>query len=82
MLELVNRIPWNWRYSLTTVFAALMLANCGLTLVSLDCWYGRLAGTNRNETFVEQFCNQHFDDSFMKNRFQSMSIDPANAVRS
>ncbi len=82
MLELVNRIPWNWRYSLTTVFAALMLANCGLTLVSLDCWYGRLAGTNRDETFVEQFCNQHFDDSFMKNRFQSMSIDPANAVRS
>lgn len=82
MLELVNRIPWNWRYSLTTVFAALMLANCGLTLVSLDCWYGRLAGTNHDETFIEQFCNQHFDDDFMKNRFQSMSIDPANAARS
>ena len=44
MLKLVNIIPWNWRYTVTSVCAALMIADGGLTLVSLDCWYQRMAG--------------------------------------
>ena len=84
MLEAVNLIPWNWRYGLTTACAALMFANCALTLVALDCWYGRVAGTNTNTsaTVVEQFCNEYYDNAFMQHRFQTMSIDPERADRS
>ena len=84
MLEAVNLIPWNWRYGLTTACAALMFANCALTLVALDCWYGRVAGTNTSTsaTVVEQFCNEYYDNAFMQHRFQTMSIDPERADRS
>ena len=80
MLKLVNVIPWNWRYTVTTVCAALMIADGGLTLVSLDCWYQRMAG-NAPESAIEEFCAEHFDNQFMEHRFQSMSIDPSNATR-
>ena len=80
MLKLVNIIPWNWRYTVTSVCAALMIADGGLTLVSLDCWYQRMAG-NAPESAIEEFCADHFDNQFMEDRFQSMSIDPSNATR-
>lgn len=80
MLKLVNLIPWNWRYTLTTICATLMIANGVLTLISLDCWYQRMAGNTPNSAIAE-FCAQHFDNDFMTERFQSMSIDPDNAAR-
>ncbi len=80
MLKLVNIIPWNWRYTLTTVCAALMILDGGLTLVSLDCWYQRMAG-NAPESAIGKFCDEHFDNQYMEERFQSMSIDPSNATR-
>ena len=80
MLKLVNIIPWNWRYTVTSVCAALMIADGGLTLVSLDCWYQREAG-KPPETAVAHFFAEHFDNQYMENRFQSMSIDPGNATR-
>ena len=80
MLKLVNIIPWNWRYTVTTVCAALMILDGGLTLVSLDCWYQRMAG-NAPESAIGKFCDEHFDNQYMEERFQSMSIDPSNATR-
>lgn len=80
MLKLVNLIPWNWRYTLTTIAAILMLADGLMTLQSLDCWYERKTGKVPDAP-VEQFYATYFDDDFMANRFQSMSIDPTNAVR-
>ena len=44
MLKIVNMIPWNWRYGVTTVCAALMIANGAMTLFALDSWYQREAG--------------------------------------
>ena len=41
MLKIVNMIPWNWRYGVTTVCAALMIANGAMTLFALDSWYPR-----------------------------------------
>ena len=83
LLKVVNMIPWNWRYAVTTVCAALMLANCVLTLAALDCWYQREANTMdySNETAITQFCNEHYDNEFMANRFQSMTMNPDNASR-
>lgn len=80
MLKLVNVIPWNWRYAVTSVCAALMIANGAMTLVALDCWYGRMAG-KEPETAIEKFCAAQYDNDFMQHRFQSMSIDPEKATR-
>lgn len=80
MLKVVNLIPWNWRYTVTTVCAALMLVDCAMTLVSLDRWYQRMAG-NTPDNAVGAFFDEHFDNAYMDHRFQSMSIDPSNATR-
>lgn len=80
MLHLVNLIPWNWRYTLTAVFAVLMAADCLMTLLSFDCWYERMAG-NEPSSAMEQFMAHNFDSEFMADRFQSMSINPDDATR-
>ena len=80
MLTLVNLIPWNWRYAVTTVCAALMIVDGAMTLLSLDCWYQRMAGKPA-ETAMAQFFDRNFDNEYMQERFQSMSIDPSNATR-
>ncbi|OUO88023.1 hypothetical protein B5F40_12820 [Gordonibacter sp. An230] len=80
MLKLVNLIPWNWRYAVTAVCAALMIADGVLTLLALDCWYQREAGRTPDNA-IEEFCADHFDNAYMAQRFQSMSIDPGNATR-
>lgn len=83
MLKLVNLIPWNWRYAVTTVCAVLMMADCLLTLAALDCWYQREAGTMdyQDPSAVVQFCNKYYDNQFMENRFQTMNMNPDTAVR-
>ena len=83
LLKIVNLIPWNWRYGLTTVCAALMLVNCVLTLAAFDCWYQREAGTMDYEhaSAITRFCNENYDNDFMTNRFQSMTMNPDRASR-
>ena len=83
LLKIINLIPWNWRYAVTTVCAVLMLADCVLTLASLDCWYQRQAGTMDYEhaSAITRFCNDNYDDDFMANRFQSMTLNPDSASR-
>ncbi len=80
ILKLVNRIPWQARYTLTSVCAVLMIIDGVMTLQSLDCWYERLAGRSA-DTPIEQFYATHFDNEYMENRFQSMTINPENAAR-
>lgn len=75
-----NLIPWKWRYSVTLVCASLMLVNCVMTLQALDNWGARKAG-HVPTTGIEKFYAENFDDEFMANRFQSMTIDPEKSVR-
>ncbi|MBO4352472.1 MAG: putative ABC transporter permease [Eggerthellaceae bacterium] len=83
LLKLVNKIPWNWRYVVTTVCTVLMVVDCVLTLASLDCWFERAAGKMDydNPSAIETFCNDNYDDKFMEDRFQSMTMNPDNASR-
>lgn len=80
MLQLVNKIPWNWRYSVTTVCAAFMIANGAMTLLSLDCWYQREAGVQPANA-IERYCADHFDNEFMAHHFQTMTINPEDSTR-
>ena len=80
MLKLINLIPWQARYSLTTLCAALMLVNGVMTLEALDCWFERLSGIPQT-TPVEEFYAEHYDDAYMANRFQSMTITPEDSAR-
>lgn len=79
-LRLFNLIPWKWRAGVTTVVAAFMLVNAVMTLQSLDNWGARKAG-HVPAPGIEQFYAENFDDDFMQNRFQSMTIDPDKSVR-
>ena len=81
LLHTVNLIPWRWRYSITALCAALMIFDGAMTLVALDCWYSRLAGAAPDNA-LEQFCAEQFDNQWMENRFESMSIHPDAAHRS
>ncbi|MCI9629210.1 MAG: putative ABC transporter permease [Eggerthellaceae bacterium] len=80
LLKLIDLIPWNWRYTLTTIAAVFMVIDCVMSLQALDCWYERLANDPVNSP-IQHFYAEHFDNSWMENRFQSMTIHPDSAVR-
>ncbi|MDO4291197.1 MAG: putative ABC transporter permease, partial [Eggerthellaceae bacterium] len=69
MLRIVNLIPWQWRYTITTVCATLMIVDGAMTLIALDCWYSSIAGLPDNKA-IKQFCGEHFDNQWMADRFQ------------
>ena len=80
LLKLINLIPWQARYSLTTLCAVLVLVNAVMTLQSLECWYQRESGLAPSSP-VEEFYAEHYDDAYMANRFQSMTITPEDSAR-
>ncbi len=81
LIGLVNKIPWQWRYTVTAVAAALMIFDGAMTLIALDCWYMRLDGVPTDQTAFQAFFAQHFDDQYMASRFQSMSLHPELTTR-
>lgn len=80
LLKLINMIPWKRRYSATVILTAVILIDGVMTLQSLDYWYQRVNGTVRNIP-VAQFYDKHFDNEYMENRFQSMTMSPRDATR-
>ena len=76
LLWLINKIPWKVRYSLTTVCFVLLLVDCTLTLMALDCWYMRLAG-NEPDSPVTHWFDQYFGNDYMTHKFPTMQIDPS-----
>lgn len=81
MLKLVNLIPWNWRYTITTICAALMILDGAMTLLAMDRWYQRMAGNVVSDSAMASFFDKHFDNTVMSKHFQTMSIDPRSATR-
>lgn len=80
LLKLINLIPWKWRYSVTAVCTVLMLINGLMSIQSIDCWYQRMAGATPS-TPIQQFYADHFDNDFMQNRFQTMTMNVEDATR-
>ena len=75
LLRLINKIPWQWRYSVTAICALFMIANCAMTMLSIDCWVNRVNGVNSN-TPIEQFFAERYPDEHMQHHFQTMNITP------
>jgi hypothetical protein len=80
LFKLIYRVPWNWRYALTAVATALMLVDAAMTLESLNCWYLRESG-REPATAVQAFFAEHFDDAYMENRFQTMTMHADSSAR-
>ena len=80
LLKLINLIPWKARYSVTALCALLMLVNGVMTLQALECWYQRESGLAPSSP-VEEFYAEHYDNAYMQNRFQSMTITPEDSAR-
>ncbi|MEG0096032.1 MAG: hypothetical protein RR671_00935, partial [Raoultibacter sp.] len=80
LLKFINMIPWNWRYGVTAICTVFMVINGVMSLQSIDCWYHRMSG-NTPSTPIEQFYANHYDDDYMANRFQTMTMNPEDAAR-
>ena len=80
MLYFMKKIPWRWKYTLTAIFAVLVIFDGIMTTVTLDCWYLREDHVPV-QGVVETFCAEHFDNEFMQNRFQSMTMNVDSSAR-
>lgn len=80
LITLINRIPWQWRYSLTLVVFALLFVDGLMTLMAFDCWYTRSAGMSQDSP-VMQFFARHYPNEWMEQRLPGMSMHPDNSVR-
>ena len=76
----INKIPWKIRYALTSVCAALLFVDVVMTVQTIDCWYLREAG-HAPAPGIEEFIAQHYDNEYMRERFQTMSMNPDQASR-
>ena len=81
LIDMVNKIPWQIRYTVTTICAAFLILDGAMTLIALDCWYMRLDGNPTDQTAFQQFFADRFDDEYMESRFQSMSLHPELTTR-
>ncbi len=80
LLWIIKKIPISWRYSVTTICMILMIVDGIMTFQAIDCWYKREAGYEPVSK-IELFYAEYFDNEYMENRFQSMTLNPENATR-
>lgn len=78
--DLIDHIPATIQKIATIALATFMVVDMVLTIGAFACWFDRQAGTPA-ETPVQSFFAEHFDDKFMGERFQTMSIYPSLAKR-
>lgn len=80
LLWIINKIPWKLRYTLTTVCAVLLVVDIVMTVQTIDCWYLREAG-HAPSNGIERFMAEHYDNAYMQERFQTMTMNPDQASR-
>lgn len=78
--DIINRIPEQLRQALASALALLLVVDTSCTLAAFTCWFDRQADIPADTQF-QTFFAEHFDDDFMSNRFQTMSIYPCLAKR-
>lgn len=78
--DAIDHIPEKIQKGVAIALAAFMVVDVVMTLGAFACWFDRQAGTPV-ETPAQSFFAEHFDDDFMGERFQTMSIYPSLAKR-
>lgn len=76
LMPMLERIP----LVVTKIVVVGMAANIVLTLVSFNCWYHRLDGEIPS-TPTQQVCAVLFNDEFMADHFETMSLHPDQTLR-
>ena len=80
-MRLVDAIKLNWRAIVTSLAFAAMIFNAVMTVMALDAWSMRTEGIPpQNE--VQEFYAEHFNDEWMENRFQTMTVSRTGSVHS
>lgn len=80
VMNLIDRIPMRFRVPLTLAGAVFLLADAVLTFIAMDCWYLRKLGAPI-ETPWQELCAEYFNDAFMENRFETMSMWTSLSLR-
>lgn len=80
LLWAINKIPWKLRYTLTSICMVFMVIDVIMTVQTIDCWFLRESG-HVPDTGIEEFMAQHYDNEYMQNRFQTMTMNPDQASR-
>ena len=78
--DLIDHIPTRIQQTLATAFAVFLAVDVAFTIAAFTCWFDRQAGEPVDTQF-QAFFAEHFDDEFMSERFQTMSIYPCLAKR-
>lgn len=76
----INKIPWKWRYGLTSICMVFMTVDVIMTVQTIDCWYLREAG-HAPQSGLEEWIAQHYSNEYMQERFQTMTMNPDQASR-
>lgn len=78
--DIIDHIPVRAQQTIAVALAVFMAVDIAFTLAAFTCWFDRQAG-NPVDSPVQTFFAEHFDDDFMAERFQTMSIYPSLAKR-
>ncbi len=73
VMKIINLIPLKGRNLITSLLAVFMAVDIVVTIVSLNCWYERMAG-DPVETPVQVFFNTYYNNDWMQNRFEAMGM--------
>lgn len=80
VVRLFDRIPVPARRPLASLLFAFLVVDAIMTVVAFGCWFDRQAGLPA-EGPVSAYFAERYDDAFMAERFQTMSIYPDLAHR-
>lgn len=69
----LRRLPQRAQIASAVLIGTFFLVNAAFTLMALSCWFERMAGAPP-ETPIQHFFAAYYDNEFMQNRFQTMSL--------
>ena len=73
VVHVIDFIPHSWRHVSTVLITIWLVLDVLTTIVGFSCWFERLEG-NEPQGIVQEYFAQAYDDEFMEERFEVMSM--------
>lgn len=73
VLQCIDSMPQAGRGWVTNALIVFVIVDAAMTIASFNFWFERKADIPQ-ETPVQQFFEEHYGDTFMEDRFQTMSL--------